>query len=569
MRSARDILRKAQQVNSGRRESEMVRRNEQGREMRWNAQTWEDRTQAGGTGESERGPSSRFLTQDQEIRSEGLRRRVAHQEVAGPGPRSKAGAGTRALRSGTGGFDSGSEGGSEVSSSANDFHEDDAEEEEASDDDDDQPNRRVSRKELHLRNLASRMYVGNPPPAPRVPHIRKIVPLKSVVPHPRAIIQEGSVSPPPNLVEEESHHATPPASPQPGRAMSPGTQRDVRPPPRNVYQQFLRDVTPLLEDDALANNPNAQIAHQLVTPYGTMTLAKNIDDLMDRAEKFFGCGVSDIRECKGCEVRLTDQTTADLQPEMVAVVRLFLTDWGHADILFKCDEGSRFFNEKIIPIYNARLAQTSSEQEAHSQVLGVTDSGEDAYIMRSLRNLMPTNTTTEGLQQANAADAIATPPNSETESPAPQTFHNPRTPEEMAAMVNRLINSFKRPLTAWSARSFFDHFVLHCCTPIITELVLLLKLRSHIQTLDGMLFIEMPGPGGTKVKEVMHKTAETWNKFAKALAVFNDRLQTNLTAGDHVNSAVAQGLSKSALISNAWSTPYVHVATMSDLYSQI
>jgi hypothetical protein len=357
-------------------------------------------------------------------------------------------------------------------------------------------------------------------------------------------------TPPGDFAEEESHHPSPPRTPNHDATFADAQAQ---------LQQFMTQVEAALPPD-----------QTLPTAYGTITLARNVNELMDRAQTFFGCGISDVHHCKGCETRITDQTTAELQPEMVAMVNGFFKNWGHSDIFMQCEYASDFFNAKVIPIYNARIAQIQREhvQAAAGQAgLGVRPmTQEDTYIMDTLRTLDP-----DYLQ---APQEQAPPQPSQHQQPVDTLTSDPaimeeriRTPEEMATLVNKIWATSKRPLTAWSPRSVFDHFVLHVKMPIVVELVLLIQLQYHIQSLDGLMFIEIPGPGGTRVKEVMHKTADTWLKFTKHLALFNDRLSTTLKEGSHVTSSITQGLSQSAVLNNAWQTPFTTVTTAKTLYT--
>lgn len=310
----------------------------------------------------------------------------------------------------------------------------------------------------------------------------------------------------------------------------------------------------------------------MVTDFGTITLARPVKSLMDKAAKIFKCGESDLRECKGCEVRITDKTTAELQPEMVGMIKLMFEEWGSADFFFKCFEAERFFNETILPIYNARLDQINQgarqnqvSPEFRAMMANDPTLAEDeSYMMAALKNLSVVGDAAAGGSQATPTEHP--PPTGHVAAPPTLPTELPQNSDELAVYINTLLNASKRPLTKWRARSIFDHFVLHVKMPLVAELILAYQLHDHIQTLDGLQFVEMPGPGGTFVREYLWKNGDMYLKYLKTLTGFHDRLQKVLEQGAHVSTALHKGFSTSAIVNNAWSLPYTEVAKVDALY---
>jgi len=73
------------------------------------------------------------------------------------------------------------------------------------------------------------------------------------------------------------------------------------------------------------------------------------------ARDFFGEGVSKLRDCQGCVLKITSPATADTQPDMANLIMDLFRSAGSCHLFVRCENVANKFNMKEMPKYNRRV----------------------------------------------------------------------------------------------------------------------------------------------------------------------------------------------------------------------
>ena len=454
----------------------------------------------------------------------------------------------------------------------------------------------ASGRERRLTNLASMIYQARPTgpgqlfgtsapqlpirtSAPNQPVIRRIIPRTVAAP----IEQTGDEEEEPDLGHTDTPPPSPPMQSLPARreATTTSQQSTVPQPPPKTQPPKPQRRTGTIDGTALIDRVNKVVQgakgtpNTQNTPYGTLTISRHVNHFLAKAEEYFECGESHLRECMGCKVQITNQATVDLQPEMAAVMMKFTQGWGHSSIFVQCTETSKYFNKLIVPAYNSRLAQRSSNgADESSEILGqaynilknaniqVSDDG----FIEDLTSHLTTGKSKDFAESSSSSSITTAVAESDKVDDFNAELNGSYTLENL---IKALFEASQEPITEWSERSVFDHFVFHINLPIITEFLLKDRVKQHIERLENIIYLQVPGSAGECVDEVVHKNLSAWQGLIGLFLRLNDRLSKISNEGSHVKSGVLEGLSSKSIVSETWRSGYITTVTTEDIYKQL